>query len=130
MISDIGVILSINDGYKYNFINLFFNFYILIDLYILIVIMYSLIKLLILILFFIGILFISVDLIKENKICPPEKIVYKYIPRTFEEEQNSPVYVSDIFRTMFANPSPWVRSSQDVDTRKTEALNKYFISQA
>jgi hypothetical protein len=87
------------------------------------------IKTVIIILFFIGILFITTDLIKEQKACPKEKVIYKYIPRTFDEEQEDPVLPSDVFRTMFAQPSPWVKSSQDIDVRKTEALNKYFISQ-
>ena len=29
------------------------------------------------------------------------KIEYRYIPRTFEEAQNEPVFSSDIFKSMF-----------------------------
>ena len=43
--------------------------------------------------------------------------------------KNQPVYVSDIFKTMFTQPSPWVGEVNDVDTRKREQINKYFISQ-
>lgn len=56
-----------------------------------------------------------------------EKIIYRYIPRTFEEEMNEPVY--DIFNTMFNQPSTWIGEVSDLDTRKREQINKFFISQ-
>jgi len=59
-----------------------------------------------------------------------EHIVYRYIPRSLKEEEEEPVYVSEIFKKMFSEQSPWISSSQDLDVRKVEALNKYFISQA
>jgi hypothetical protein len=35
------------------------------------------------------------------------KIVeYRYVPRTFEEEQREPVKVSEIFKRMFNDPTP------------------------
>lgn len=58
-----------------------------------------------------------------------QTIIYRYIPRTFDEEMDEPVYVSDIFRSMFAQQSPWVKGVDNFDTRKSEAINKYFISQ-
>lgn len=71
----------------------------------------------------------TVAIVKNNQQCPPPKTIYKYIPRTFEEEQNEPVYASDIFITMFSQPSPWIKSLNDMDFRKREAINKYFVSQ-
>lgn len=85
--------------------------------------------LILLIIFFLGILSMAISIAKNSQVCQNEKIIYKYIPRTFEEEQNEPVFVSDIFRTMFSQQSPWVRSMNAIDTRKNEAINKYFISQ-
>ena len=58
-----------------------------------------------------------------------ETIIYRYIPRSLREEQEEPVYVSDIFEKMFSQQFPWVSSSQDLDVRKVEAINKYFVSQ-
>ena len=58
-----------------------------------------------------------------------EKIIYRYIPRTFEEEQEDPVAISDIFETMFSQPSPWVGSIRTYDAKKQEKINKYFVSQ-
>lgn len=61
--------------------------------------------------------------------CKP-KIVYRYIPRTAEEDKAEPVYVSDVFKKMFQNPSPWVRSINDADYDKMKKVNDYFVSQA
>lgn len=81
------------------------------------------------ILLFIGALMLTVSLIKYNMRCPTKQIVYRYIPRTFEEEQMEPVSVSEVFKTMFTQPSPWISSIMDYDKRKQEAINKYYVSQ-
>lgn len=82
-----------------------------------------------LLLLFIGIILIVIEFTR-TKTCPEsEKIVYRYIPRTFEEEQTEPAYPSDIFRTMFTQPSTWVGEINDLDTRKRESINRFFISQ-
>lgn len=86
-------------------------------------------KLLVIVLLFVGILFIIVGLIKNNEKCPEEKIIYRYVPKNFEEEQNEPVYPSDIFRTMFTQQSPWIRSVEALDGKKSESINSFFISQ-
>jgi hypothetical protein len=86
-------------------------------------------KYLVIIILFIGILLIAISLTQSTQKCPPEKIIYRYLPRTFEEEQDEPVYVSDIFNTMFTQESPWVKSINSYDARKAESVNKYFISQ-
>jgi hypothetical protein len=86
-------------------------------------------KSLIIILIFIGILCVTISIVKHEQQCPQNQIIYKYIPRTFDEEQDEPVYVSDIFATMFSQQSPWIKSLTDVDFRRTEAINKYFASQ-
>lgn len=86
-------------------------------------------KALIFILMFIGMVLITFNSIGQTNTCPQKEIIYKYIPRTFEEEQNEPVYPSDIFKTMFTQQSPWVRSIQGTDARRAETINKYFISQ-
>ncbi len=58
-----------------------------------------------------------------------KKIVYKYLPRSLEEEQESPVFVSQVFKAMFEQPSVWINSIKDDYVRKNEVLNKYYISQ-
>ena len=73
-------------------------------------------KILLLILFIISIIFITIDLTKSSFKCEEKKIEYKYVPRTFKEEQESPVPIDDIFGSMFETSSPWVGSF--VETNK------------
>jgi hypothetical protein len=88
-------------------------------------------KALILIIIFIGILLVAVDVtrIQGGLTEKKTKVEYRYIPRTFDEEQLDPVYVSEIFETMFSQPSPWILSIRNYDQRKQEKINQYFISQ-
>lgn len=86
-------------------------------------------KFIIVILLFVGILCMTVSLTKSSTQCPESKITYRYIPRTFEEEQTEPVFVSEIFEKMFLEQSPWVKSINSLDAKKNEQLNKYFVSQ-
>jgi hypothetical protein len=78
---------------------------------------------------FLGIMLVVIEFVKTEKKCPKQKVIYKYIPRTFEEEQNEPVYPSDIFKAMFTQPTPWIGTINDADLRRKEAINQFFISQ-
>ena len=86
-------------------------------------------KVALLIIIFIGILLITINLIYDSQSIPKPKIEYRYLPRTLEEEQMEPVYVSDIFKTMFSQQSPWIFSVKNLDRKKQESVNKFFISQ-
>lgn len=83
----------------------------------------------------IGVIFLSssvaMDITKKNmeQKMGSDNIVYKYVPRTLVEEQEEPVYVSDIFNAMFTQPSTWIKSMNDVDNRKRESINQFFASQ-
>jgi hypothetical protein len=85
--------------------------------------------------FFILILMLGIILlgvyfiVKEETFICDKKTVYKYIPRTLKEEEESPIYVSEIFRTMFTQPSVWIDSINENQERKTDTINKYYISQ-
>jgi hypothetical protein len=75
-----------------------------------------------------GILLITINLVGMYKKCPTEKILYRYIPRTFEEEQNSPIPVTELFADLFNQPDMWVAAFGL--TRRTRGdINKYFITQ-
>ena len=88
-------------------------------------------KSVILLIIFIGIIFIAIEVVRIQAGLTEQKpkIEYRYIPRTFEEEQYEPVYVSEIFETMFSQPSPWLISTREYDVRKQNKVNQYFISQ-
>jgi hypothetical protein len=78
---------------------------------------------------FLGLIFVIVDVVKTEKKCPQNQIIYRYIPRTLDEELESPVFVSDIFKTMFTQPNPWINSIDNDMYRKQEDVNQFFISQ-
>lgn len=86
-------------------------------------------KLFVLAIIFCGIWLITIGFLKGNTDCVKERVVYKYLPRTFEDEQTSPVYVSDIFKTMFTQPSVWVATINNADTEKNKKINDFFVSQ-
>jgi hypothetical protein len=88
-------------------------------------------KAIVLLIVFLGILFIAISVVKVQAGLVDHKpeIEYRYIPRTFAEEQMEPVYVSEIFETMFSQPSPWIMSVRSYDQRKQEKVNAYFVSQ-
>jgi len=77
-----------------------------------------------------GIIFLTVYFMSKSEVSNcNKKIIYKYIPRTLEEEEEEPIFVSQIFAPMFSQPSVWIDSINEDDRRKTENINKYFISQ-
>lgn len=66
-------------------------------------------KAIIIVFLFSGIIAIIIGYINQIKVCAPSPIEYRYIPRTFEDEQNDPVRVSKLFRNLFEEPSPWLQ---------------------
>ena len=64
---------------------------------------------LIFILLITGIIFVSMSWAKSELQCPPQKIIYKYIPQNTLDVQfgqdNSP---SEIYNDMFVRGNPWI----------------------
>ncbi len=88
-------------------------------------------KAVIILLAFVGIVGLIIGYINQLKQCPPPKIEYRYIPRTFEEDQNDPAKVSQLFRNMFELSSPWVSGTRLGTIRPSVMnLNKFNISQS
>ena len=77
----------------------------------------------------IGIIFVITGLIQSKYECPPPIIEYRYIPRTFKEEQENPSKVSDIFSDLFSKPSAWVGSFGNYNPPNKKEINTDFISQ-
>jgi len=84
----------------------------------------------ILIILIMGVFLVGLNILYSMRDCPQPQIIYRYIPKTLEEEENNPTYPSEIFKTMFSQPSPWIGGVNDLDTRRSDQINKYFISQA
>jgi hypothetical protein len=76
-------------------------------------------NILLLLIYFIIILII-IEIVKLNTLtkCPKPIIEYKYVPRTFEEEQEEPVIIQDLFSNMFNRSSPWMLSRNIALTNK------------
>jgi hypothetical protein len=68
-------------------------------------------KAVVLILALIGIILLSVGYVKSNLQCPPPKIEYRYIPKTFDDEQDvhTPVLSVGGMYSMFEDDSPWIQ---------------------
>lgn len=72
---------------------------------------------------------VIVDIMRLNAKCPESKIVYRYVPRTFTQDQDNPLRPFEAFKGMFDNPDPWI-SGVGVDTSTPRrSINEYWISQ-
>lgn len=56
-----------------------------------------------------GICMVVIGYNKSNQICPPNRVEFRYIPRTFEQEQEAPVPVLSIFGKMFRDEDAWMQ---------------------
>lgn len=90
---------------------------------------YALTVIILFIFLIIGIICITINLVMDN--IPPSKpqIIYRYMPKSLEDEQKERPFVSEIFNTMFTQQSPWINSIMDYDRRKQESVNKFYVSQ-
>ena len=61
----------------------------------------------VLILFIIGLIFIAVGYTENYKNCPSPKIEYRFIPRSFYEEQISSTNLKSLYSDIFNEPSTW-----------------------
>ena len=67
---------------------------------------------------------------KLMKRCEPqEKVIYRYVPRTPYDELQQELFPSDIFETMFTQPSVWIDSINRDQDRMQDKINKFYISQ-
>lgn len=87
--------------------------------------------------FFAGMIALIIGYVNQLKKCPPPKVEYRYVPRTFQEEQDNPARVTEIYQTMFHEPTPWIRDFSYSrrpghkgigQGASTDAINKYYIS--
>jgi hypothetical protein len=76
-------------------------------------------NILLFLIYFIVIL-IVMEIVKLNTLtkCPKPVIEYKYVPRTFQEEQEEPIIIQDLFSNMFNKSSPWMLSRNIAITNK------------
>ena len=83
-------------------------------------------KSIVLLLFFIGLMFIILGYQKQLNVLPNPKIEYRYIPRTFYDEQLSSGNVLKQFSSLFDNENPWIKdrnTAEDVVKDKSNFFN-------
>ena len=66
-------------------------------------------KSLVILLLVVGICMVVVGYNKSNQICPANRVEFRYIPRTFEQEQEAPVPVLSVFGKMFRDEDAWMK---------------------
>ena len=78
-----------------------------------------------------GIILVVIAFLQYLKNCPPERIEYRFVPRTFKENQEDPIQVSEVFEGMFQKPSPYMQRVSGKDYSKVELakINEFFVSQ-
>ena len=66
-------------------------------------------KSLVILMLVIGICMVVIGYNKSNQTCPPNRVEYRYIPKTFEQEQEAPVPVLSVFGKMFQDENAWMK---------------------
>ena len=56
----------------------------------------------------IGIIFIILGYNNSTNKCPPKEIQYRFLPRTFYDEQMEPVNISNVFGNLFDKEDSWL----------------------
>ena len=64
-------------------------------------------KSIVFIIFIIGIIFITIGYTQNYNKCPPPQIEYRYIPRSFYEEQITSMNLKNFYSDVFNQPSTW-----------------------
>jgi len=82
--------------------------------------------LIIIIIFILFLIVIELTQLNTKKKCPKPLIEYRYVPRSFKDEQEEPVSIEDIFGIMFSKPSPWMISRGINATGRQMLINTGF----
>jgi len=67
-------------------------------------------------LLFTGLVLISVGYVRSQSSTPPPRVEFRYVPRTFEQEQDVPIPVLSVFGKMFGDRDPWSKYKFYQDT--------------
>lgn len=74
-------------------------------------------------LLFAGLVFVIVGYMRSEDKCPPPRVEFRYVPRTFEQEQNNPPPVLSVFGKMFSDRDPLSKIQGYVNTFPWEQAN-------
>lgn len=71
-----------------------------------------------------------INAVMQTKYDKKIKVVYRYVPKKYIDQQYEDNYANDLFKNLFTTTSPWlVDSVRYRDEAKMETVNKYFVSQ-
>tara|TARA_Y100001958_G_C21082492_1_gene438344 strand:- start:333 stop:704 length:372 start_codon:yes stop_codon:yes gene_type:complete len=81
-------------------------------------------------LLFSGIILFVVGYVREENFSRPEKVVYRYIPRSFKEEQENPTPIMSIYSKMFSKSDPWHsnRFYQHIYPWQNQSINSEVVT--
>ena len=82
-------------------------------------------KSIVILLFMVGVIMILVGYTRQYSICPNPRIEYRYIPRTFYDEQLSSQNVLKQFSSMFEEQNPWIKDRNINVSEKIDNSNFY-----
>ena len=89
-------------------------------------------RILLFVLLFLALALIFIGFLKANRSCPPPQVQIKFISRSFAEDQDDPVPVTDVFASMFYDSTAFINheSSKLIPppNLQQKQLNKFFIS--
>ena len=80
-------------------------------------------KSIIILIFIVGLVMVVSGFYKQNLKCPKPQIVYRYVPKTFEEEQENPPSVLKMFSGLFNDPSAWQTQKMGLEKRDKNLKN-------
>ena len=83
----------------------------------------------IMILFIIGLILIFVGYSEKKHHCPETKIEYRYIPRSFYEEQVTSTNLKNLYSNIFDKPSIWSSYPFNTNERNFNSKNYNNFSQ-
>lgn len=81
-------------------------------------------KSIILLFIFIGVLLVIWN--RSNRNCPPNRVEYRYIPKSFLDEQYSRLPLMSLYGSLFQGSDAWIKSGgtqNNFDEHKREVYN-------
>lgn len=72
----------------------------------------------------VGICLVVVGYVQSNQACPPPVVEFRYLPQTFEQEQNLQQPVLSTFGTMFNQDDAWMQTQGFADKFYSRQLSK------
>ena len=62
-------------------------------------------------LLFAGIVLVTIGYVRSEATSVPPRVEFRYVPRTFKQEQDVPVPVLSVFGKMFSGRGPWAKKT-------------------